>query len=513
MDFRLKQNLSKGIMTVLIIFILLLGFPGPDGFSTFIYGEETPEETKARGDKEWEEDAKKAEELRKYRLEQEEQNRKREQREKEEQQQKEKEQRRKQQQKEEQEKQEKEAAELEEKENNREEQEEKNNDSQEEVEDDYEEHDEEIAYVGPPQPSQGQVLREIKNNYQKTIKTELNRYSQKQIVVIKQGIDDLNRRMLQERDSELADLNALNARSPQIRQRPGFITVLSDFTANIGPRRYNELSPTPHYYIPDYLWKDKGNLAYIAGIADEIIESLLFLYDLSPFQTDIKGKMAISKDCIDVCKIFWRAVKSKKLRKMIVANIKRYCDETFSSHDSNAKYNRGKLIAGILMSVAGSKGLNHFLKTGKLPRNIHKAIKPGKIKIYNLGTRAKIRLKKDIPLKKYHPRNQSKRLFLEDIPSGKKNVTEWRRSLNKKDIPRHKVQFLGEDYVKIGKGKWRSKDGRRQFRVKPADYSGIHGIGKPRVPDTSHLHFELLELDKSGKVFIVKKNIHVPLID
>lgn len=52
--------------------------------------------------------------------------------------------------------------------------------------------------------------------------------------------------------------------------------------------------------------------------------------------------------------------------------------------------------------------------------------------------------------------------------------------------------FLGDDYVKIDSGKWRSLDGTRQFRVKPDDYLGNHGIGQPTVPNTPHVHFEFL---------------------
>lgn len=49
----------------------------------------------------------------------------------------------------------------------------------------------------------------------------------------------------------------------------------------------------------------------------------------------------------------------------------------------------------------------------------------------------------------------------------------------------------------------------RQFRVKPDDYKGGHGIGKPTVPDTPHVHFEFLE--QKGNRYRVTKKIHVPL--
>lgn len=71
--------------------------------------------------------------------------------------------------------------------------------------------------------------------------------------------------------------------------------------------------------------------------------------------------------------------------------------------------------------------------------------------------------------------------------------------------------FLGDDYVKIDSGKWRSLDGTRQFRVKPDDYLGIHGIGQPTVPNTPHVHFEFLTPKSNGNGFDVIKNIHVPI--
>lgn len=71
--------------------------------------------------------------------------------------------------------------------------------------------------------------------------------------------------------------------------------------------------------------------------------------------------------------------------------------------------------------------------------------------------------------------------------------------------------FLGDDYVKIDSGKWRSLDGTRQFRVKPDDYLGNHGIGQPTVPNTPHVHFEFLTPKSNGNGFDVIKNIHVPI--
>ncbi len=88
-------------------------------------------------------------------------------------------------------------------------------------------------------------------------------------------------------------------------------------------------------------------------------------------------------------------------------------------------------------------------------------------------------------------------------------LTEWRRLINKSDIGNQRKLFLGEDHVKVGDGKWRSLDGARQFRVKPDDYLGNHGIGRPLIPNTPHVHFEFL--NPKGNKFEVVKNIHVPL--
>ena len=93
------------------------------------------------------------------------------------------------------------------------------------------------------------------------------------------------------------------------------------------------------------------------------------------------------------------------------------------------------------------------------------------------------------------------------------NLTEWRRSISKQDIGNERRLFLGDDYVKVSEGKWRSLDGTRQFRVKPDDYAGSHGIGMPIVPNTPHVHFEFLTPRSNGKGFDVIQNVHVPLID
>ena len=78
------------------------------------------------------------------------------------------------------------------------------------------------------------------------------------------------------------------------------------------------------------------------------------------------------------------------------------------------------------------------------------------------------------------------------------------------DIGQAREDFLGDDFVKVSEGKWRSLDGTRQFRVNTYDYSGAHGMGSPKVPDTPHVHFEFLR-PTSGGNFVVTKNVHVPL--
>ena len=88
-------------------------------------------------------------------------------------------------------------------------------------------------------------------------------------------------------------------------------------------------------------------------------------------------------------------------------------------------------------------------------------------------------------------------------------LTEWRRSISNSDIGVKRAKFLGDGFVKADAGKWRSIDGTRQFRVKPNDYLGEHGIGRPLVPNTPHVHFEFLNTTSTG--FEVTKNVHVPI--
>ena len=91
------------------------------------------------------------------------------------------------------------------------------------------------------------------------------------------------------------------------------------------------------------------------------------------------------------------------------------------------------------------------------------------------------------------------------------NLSEWRRKICRSKIAEERRKFLGDNFVKIAPGKWRSIDGNRQFRIKPDDYLGIHGMGKPVIPNTPHVHFEFLQPKGSSIHFNVVKNIHVPL--
>ena len=94
------------------------------------------------------------------------------------------------------------------------------------------------------------------------------------------------------------------------------------------------------------------------------------------------------------------------------------------------------------------------------------------------------------------------------------NVTEWRREIKKSDIAIERIKFVGEDAVKVARGVWRSIDGTRQFRVVPEDYFGEHAIGRPKVYNVPHVHFEFLGLPNPGGIKLrVIKNIHVPLVD
>ena len=90
-------------------------------------------------------------------------------------------------------------------------------------------------------------------------------------------------------------------------------------------------------------------------------------------------------------------------------------------------------------------------------------------------------------------------------------VSEWRRYIDQQDIPQERRLFLGDNYVKVDDGKWRSLDGKRQFRAKQNDYLGRHGMGLPKVLHQRHVHFEFVQLNNSKTGYKVIKNIHVPI--
>lgn len=114
----------------------------------------------------------------------------------------------------------------------------------------------------------------------------------------------------------------------------------------------------------------------------------------------------------------------------------------------------------------------------------------------------------------YRSNGRNSNLFGKDRSTKKTtNLTEWRREISKSNIADERRLFLGDDYLKISEGKWRSLDGTRQFRVKPDDYLGMHGIGQPTVPNTPHVHFEFLNPRNNGNGFDVIKNVHVLLTD
>ena len=102
-------------------------------------------------------------------------------------------------------------------------------------------------------------------------------------------------------------------------------------------------------------------------------------------------------------------------------------------------------------------------------------------------------------------------LLLSKERQARVNLTEWRRTISPHDIAIERLKFLGDSFVRVGPGKWRSIDGKRQFRVTPDDYLGRHGIGRPPVPNTPHVHFEFLQFNPSGTRLQVMKNVHVPL--
>ena len=96
------------------------------------------------------------------------------------------------------------------------------------------------------------------------------------------------------------------------------------------------------------------------------------------------------------------------------------------------------------------------------------------------------------------------------VKNSTQQLSEWRRSVKSSELKDLRNKFLGEDHVKVDKGKWRSLDGKRQFRATPSDYLGKHGMGNPVVANQRHVHLEFLRDTGSGN-FVVEKNVHLPI--
>ena len=70
-----------------------------------------------------------------------------------------------------------------------------------------------------------------------------------------------------------------------------------------------------------------------------------------------------------------------------------------------------------------------------------------------------------------------------------KNIKDLTKSFHKSKIGQQCKQFLGNNSIKVDKGKWRNLKGTKQFRVKPNDYLGKHPA--PNDPNYigPHAHF------------------------
>ena len=170
----------------------------------------------------------------------------------------------------------------------------------------------------------------------------------------------------------------------------------------------------------------------------------------------------------------------------------------------------GKAVLELGVSTIGAKALNKILKADKFSGAGRLSNYVDEIGRYSDDVIKRTGKAGDSLRKGYKSSSRSTNLLKRDKFTKKtQQLTEWRRSIDKGDIGNQRKLFLGDDYVKVGEGKWRSLDGSRQFRVKPDDYLGKHGIGRPLVPNTPHAHFEFLQ--PKGNKFEVIKNIHVPL--
>ncbi len=65
------------------------------------------------------------------------------------------------------------------------------------------------------------------------------------------------------------------------------------------------------------------------------------------------------------------------------------------------------------------------------------------------------------------------------------------------------IEFLGQDYKDLGKGRFLSKDGLKQVRMGDADLLGLHGGG-------SHMNFEALKINpKNPTKLLPEQNLHI----
>lgn len=82
--------------------------------------------------------------------------------------------------------------------------------------------------------------------------------------------------------------------------------------------------------------------------------------------------------------------------------------------------------------------------------------------------------------------------FPEDFPTS--NTVNWSATFKSEGEARAFARTkLGSDAVEVGPGKWRSRDGKWQFRAKPGDVAG------------NHIHLEQLD-PATGEVI---QNLHI----
>jgi RHS repeat-associated protein len=111
----------------------------------------------------------------------------------------------------------------------------------------------------------------------------------------------------------------------------------------------------------------------------------------------------------------------------------------------------------------------------------------------------------------YTSESRTNNIFRKDkAKNSSQQLSEWRRSVDPSDLKELRTAFLGKDHVKVDKGKWRSLDGKRQFRATHNDYLGKHGMGNPVVSNQRYVHLEFLRETPSVN-FVVEKNVHLSI--